>query len=74
MSACECAGCGRGFTCESAFDRHQDADYDRRPPVICLDPGLRGLKLGRFGRWGWPQTEKGRQRLEKLRALSCLTR
>jgi hypothetical protein len=70
MSACKCPACGRDFSCLSAFDHHQDVAYDRQPAVTCVDPASRGLKLGRFGRWGWPQTEKGRLRLEKLRASS----
>jgi hypothetical protein len=66
MSACECAACGRKFSCVSAFDQHQTMGDGSFGSVTCNAPEHRGLVI-RDGRWRWPQTEAGRLRL--LRAM-----
>ena len=68
MSACTCSPCGRDFTGLSAFDRHQDVNYSRRPPVVCLDPATVGLETNAHGRWGFPASADSRARLQNLRA------
>ncbi len=67
MTACDCGACGLKFTSLAAFDRHQDVDYRRDPPVRCLDPETIGLDLNSRGRWHEPLTPAGRDRLEALR-------
>ena len=54
MSASECAPCGERFAGVTAFDRHQDRDYTRTPPVICRPPANCGLVRNEHGRWGFP--------------------
>jgi hypothetical protein len=54
MAACDCAACGRKFSSLTAFDRHHELDYARRPAVRCLDPESAGLVLNRHGRWAMP--------------------
>ncbi len=61
MSACECGACARRFTGVGPFDSHLDVDYSRQPPVRCLDPAARGMKLSESGRWGFPPDEAGRR-------------
>ena len=68
MSACTCSPCGQSFTGLTAFDKHQDVDYDRRPAVQCLDPATVGLVRQSSGRWGFPATDDSRARLDKMRA------
>ena len=74
MAACTCSPCGRDFTGLSAFDKHQDVNYSRRPPVVCLDPATVGLELNAHGRWGSPSDADSRARLENLRAQRDLAR
>lgn len=68
MSACLCDPCGREFTGLTAFDKHQDVDYTRRPAVRCMDPAAVGLVKGAYGRWGFPATAASRERLAKMAA------
>jgi hypothetical protein len=68
MAACKCSPCGREFTGLSAFDRHQDVDYGRRPAVQCKDPATLGLVQNGHGRWGSPATDASRLWVEKMRA------
>ena len=68
MSACLCHPCGAEFTGLTAFDRHQDVDYTRRPAVRCMDPASVGLVKGVTGRWGSPADADSRLRLAKMRA------
>ncbi len=68
MSMCTCSPCGRAFTGLTAFDKHQDVDYTRRPAVACLDPATAGLVRQSSGRWGFPADEDSRARLAALRA------
>jgi hypothetical protein len=69
MSACTCFPCGRSFTSLKGFDRHQDVDYTRWPPVVCRDPASLGMTADRrYGRWRMPATEAGRARLAALKA------
>jgi hypothetical protein len=68
MSACECASCERKFTGLSAFDRHQDVDYSRRPAVHCMEPATAGLVLNARGVWGWPADARSRARAKNLSA------
>ena len=80
-SYAKCAACGACFTSDSAFDRHQRANYraKRRENVVrCLDPaevkrGEQGLTFDRaVGAWRWERTGEGRQarRLEPPVRLS----
>jgi len=64
---CKCARCGRMFSGLAPFDRHQDVDYRRRPPVLCLDPAGLGMVLNRHGRWGCPMDDARRAQLEAMR-------
>jgi hypothetical protein len=68
MRACQCARCGREFTGLTAFDRHQDVSYKRRPAVLCKDPATAGLVRQKSGRWGLPIDPAARERLRQLRA------
>ena len=68
MSACLCHPCGREFTGLTAFDKHQDVDYTRRPAVRCMDPASVGLVQQPSGRWGFPIDAGSRLRLAKMRA------
>ena len=68
MTAGKCDPCGREFTGLGAFDKHQDVNYDRRPPVICQDPAAVGLVQQESGRWGFPITDAAREVLRSLRA------
>ena len=68
MSVCICAACERSFTGLTAFDKHHETDYGRRPAVRCIDPATLGMVQQESGRWGFPQTDAGR---ERLRALSA---
>lgn len=68
MSACLCDPCGREFTGLTAFDKHQDVDYTRRPAVRCMDPATVGLVQGAHGRWGFPPDARSRARLARMRA------
>lgn len=52
----------------TAFDRHQSADYSRRPAVTCHDPVSRGLVCNSAGRWGFPADDRGRGYYAGLRA------
>lgn len=60
---CQCVGCGRFFTGESAFDAHLDkAGRGDGATVTCVEPGEAGLEAreragGRT--WGWPGQEGG---------------
>lgn len=65
MATCICARCGRTFTGLTAFDRHQDVDYKRKPPVLC---DVTGLVRQSSGRWGLPADPATRDRLKALRA------
>lgn len=67
MSACTCSPCGREFTGLTAFDKHQDVDYSRRTPVVCMDPAVLGMEQNPFGRWGFPGDADSRARLRALR-------
>lgn len=73
MAVCECAGCGRGFTGLTAFDRHHDVNYLRCPAVVCLDPADAGLVRQQSGRWGLPPDARSRARLSTLRAERART-
>jgi hypothetical protein len=68
MSACLCHPCGREFTGLTAFDRHQDVDYTRRPAVRCMDPASVGLVQGAHGRWGFPSDAASRARFGQMAA------
>lgn len=68
MSICVCAACERSFTGLTSFDKHHETDYGRRPAVRCIDPATLGMVQQESGRWGFPQTDAGR---ERLRALSA---
>lgn len=68
MSTSACSPCGEIFTGLTAFDRHQDVDYSRRPAVTCLDPASVGLVRNDLGRWGEPLDAAGRERLANLAA------
>ena len=68
MSACLCHPCGAEFTGLTAFDRHQDVDYTRRPAVRCMDPASVGLVIGAYGRWGFPVDASKRAALDQMRA------
>ena len=68
MSVCLCDPCGREFTGLTAFDKHQDVDYTRRPAVRCMDPASVGLVQQPSGRWGFPIDAASRDLLRKLRA------
>ena len=72
MSACLCHTCGREFTGLTAFDKHQDVDYTRRPAVRCMDPATVGLVQQPSGRWGFPIDASSRDLLRKLRAKQAL--
>jgi hypothetical protein len=63
----ECARRHRNFTSLTAFDRHQDRDYHREPPVLCRDPASVGL-VERAGRWSLPASGYSRARAEEMRA------
>jgi hypothetical protein len=54
MSYAACGKCGREFSSDSAFDRHQTADYGKPDPITCHDPAKRGLVLNRRSQWAWP--------------------
>lgn len=60
MAAADCAACGERFTGVTPFDRHQDRDYTRTPPIICRPPADCGLVRNEHGRWGFPLDEAGR--------------
>jgi hypothetical protein len=68
MSASQCPACRQEFTGVTAFDAHQDVDYTRRPPVLCLEPRDLGMARDRNGRFYVPGTEADRARLNALRA------
>jgi hypothetical protein len=68
MSACQCARCREEFTGVSAFDRHQDVDYSRQPPVLCWEPRDLGMMRDRNGRFYVPGSELDRARLAALKA------
>lgn len=68
MSNCDCAQCGEKFTSLTAFDRHQDVDYKRKPIVVCRPPADAGLVRGDDGRWRAPLSAAGAERLRKLTA------
>jgi hypothetical protein len=68
MSTCICNPCGRAFTGLTAFDKHQDVDYSRRPAVRCQDPTAAGLVQQPSGRWGFPIDAASRLTLQNLRA------
>lgn len=61
-SECRCAVCGQTFTGLSLFDKHQTADYTRRPAVVCAPPASLGLVQNGRGTWGTPAGLKARQR------------
>lgn len=48
--AAGCRGCGRVFTSDTAFGKHQRL-RDGEP--VCLDPAEVGLERKPTGRWGW---------------------
>ncbi len=72
MSACHCEPCGRDFSGLTAFDKHQDVNYGRRPAVACLDPASVGLVQQASGRWGFPVSEDSREALRNLRARQAM--
>jgi hypothetical protein len=74
MSACKCSPCGREFTGLTAFDKHQDVDYSRRPAVVCKDPATIGLVRNDYGRWGEPMNAAGREWVQNLAAKRALAR
>jgi hypothetical protein len=74
VRACQCARCERWFTGLTAFDRHQDVDYSRRPAVQCKDPAAAGLVRQESGRWGLPIDDGTRERLRTLRAKAGVSR
>ena len=49
-----CARCGQQFGAVTAFDKHQDVDYDRVPVVICRDPATLNLAQDGNGVWRMP--------------------
>lgn len=67
MSTCTCHPCGESFTGLTAFDKHQDVDYNRRPAVQCLDPATLGMERNAHGRWGYPGSDEDRERLAAMR-------
>jgi hypothetical protein len=67
MATCTCHPCGQSFTGLTAFDKHQQVDYTRRPAVTCLDPATLGMVRNDHGRWGYPATGDARERLAVLR-------
>lgn len=52
--AAGCRGCGRVFTCVTAFDAHQRLT---RQGLVCLNPVEIGLHRKATGRWGWKSTD-----------------
>jgi hypothetical protein len=82
---CHCSLCHATFRGLTLFDAHQDADYQRDPPVICRDPadlrvdaksrplpqGRDGLRLVQDARGVWmtPGGLKTRQRRPPRRAM-----
>jgi hypothetical protein len=56
------------FTSLAGFDKHQDVDYSRRRPVLCLDPATVGMAKNKFGRWQLPVSDDSRARLREIRA------
>lgn len=68
MSASTCSPCGREFAGVTAFDRHQDVDYSRRPAVVCQDPEALGMVRNERGRWGFPLDAAGRDYFASLAA------
>ena len=66
MASCECAKCGRKFSGVTCFDKHQDIDYGRSPPVLCRSPEDFGMRLDEHGRWGWPLSAARREAFRKM--------
>lgn len=53
-AAAGCRGCGKVFTCVTAFDAHQRMT---RGGVVCLLPSVVGLVRKPSGKWGWKGTD-----------------
>lgn len=69
MPRSECSPCKRVFSSLSAFDRHQQVDYTRRPAVVCLEPATVGLVWDpKRELWAWPPDDRSRARAENFRA------
>ncbi len=74
MAMAECARCGEVFTGITAFDKHHDVDYTRRPAIRCMAPATVGLVQQESGRWGLPSDDASRARLAKIRAEQASAR
>jgi len=61
-SECQCVLCGATFTGLTLFDAHQDVNYKRKPPIICLAPRALGLAQDARGTWGTPEGLRARER------------
>jgi hypothetical protein len=68
VAICACSLCSRSFSGLTAFDRHHDVDYRRKPAVVCREPASAGLVRQKSGRWGLPADPAVRERLRVLRA------
>lgn len=64
-----CARCHETFRGLSQFDAHQDVDYDRLRPVVCLAPVSLGMVRDHRGVWTSP--EGAAQALAQSRRLAA---
>ena len=63
----ECSGCGKNFTCGSAFDKHRIGSFSKRTRhCMTTEQMLKaGLIQNSKGDWGWPSSEYQRTRWQK---------
>jgi hypothetical protein len=54
-AACHCPRCHLTFSGLGSFDQHQDVNYDRKPPVLCVDPKSLGLVRDSYGTYRTPE-------------------
>lgn len=65
-----CAPCGENFGTLTLFDRHQDVDYGRVRPVVCIRPEALGMVRDARGTWQTPEGLLARsQRATRLAAM-----